>query len=159
KDADHVYFGSASRDGRFVTLGVETAKAPRTSYVWDWTTKTLTQWVVPSAPEVDLSTFVPARLMSYPARDGTKIPFFVRFPAGCAPGEKSAADPCPVVVEFHGGPEGQALPGFSPYAQMFVDAGFTYVEPNVRGSDGYGKAWLSSDDGPKRLAVITPIHG
>jgi dipeptidyl aminopeptidase/acylaminoacyl peptidase len=60
-------------------------------------------------------------------------------------------------VEFHGGPEGQATPGFSSYAQMFVDAGFVYVEPNVRGSDGYGKAWLEADDGEKRLKVITDI--
>src|SRR6185295_14351236 len=66
--------------------------------------------------------------------------------------------PCPVVVNFHGGPEGQALPGMSLYAQLFVDAGFVYVQPNVRGSDGYGKAWLKSDDGPKRLQVITDIE-
>jgi dipeptidyl aminopeptidase/acylaminoacyl peptidase len=157
KDADHVYAGPATRDGRFVTIGVETAQAPRTSYVWDWQKKTLTQWVLPSAPEVDLTSFVSAKLMTYPARDGTKIPMFVRFPKGCAPGEKASADPCPVVVEFHGGPEGQATPGFSTYAQMFVDAGFTYVEPNVRGSDGYGKAWLEADDGEKRLNVITDI--
>ncbi len=62
EDADHVYAGSVSRDGRFATLGVESGKAPRTSYVWDWTSRTLTQWVVPSAPEVDLSAFVPAKL-------------------------------------------------------------------------------------------------
>ncbi len=157
KDAEQVYAGFASPDGRFVTLGVETAQAPRTSYVWDWETKTLTQWVLPSAPEVDLSTFVPAKLMTYPARDGTKIPMFVRFPKGCAPGENPATEPCPVVVEFHGGPEGQATPGFSPYSQMFVDAGFVYVEPNVRGSDGYGKTWLDADNGAKRLDVITDI--
>lgn len=157
KNAEHVYAGPTTRDGRFVTLGVETAQAPRTSYVWDWQKKTLAQWVIPSAPEVDLSTFVSARLMTYPARDGTKIPMFVRFPKGCAPGESATSDPCPVVVEFHGGPEGQATPGFSPYSQMFVDAGFVYVEPNVRGSDGYGKAWLEADDGPKRLNVITDI--
>ncbi len=157
KDADHVYSGSATRDGRFVTLGVETGKAPRSSYVWDWETKVLTQWVVPSAPEVDLAGFVAARLMSYPARDGTPIPMFARFPKGCAPEENKAADPCPVVVEFHGGPEGQAQPGFSPYTQLFVESGFIYVEPNVRGSDGYGKKWLDADNGPKRLDVITDI--
>ena len=95
--------------------------------------------------------------MTYPAKDGTKIPMFVRFPKGCAPGENTAADPCPVVVEFHGGPEAQATPGFSTYAQMFVDAGFVYVEPNVRGSDGYGKTWLDADNGAKRLDVISDI--
>jgi len=66
--------------------------------------------------------------------------------------------PCPVVVEFHGGPEGQAQPGFSTYAQAFVDAGFVYVEPNVRGSDGYGRTWLDADNGAKRLKVWTDIE-
>jgi protease II len=157
RDAEQVYAGEATRDGRYVTIGVATAKAPRTSYVFDWTTRTLTQWVVPAAPEVDLQSFVPARLMTYPARDGTKIPMFVRFPKGCAPDENRTADPCPVIVEFHGGPEGQATPGFSPIDQAYVDAGFILVEPNVRGSDGYGKTWLDADNGPKRLDVIGDI--
>ena len=39
-----------------------------------------------------------------------------------------------------------------------MDAGFIFVEPNVRGSDGYGKNWLASDDGPNRLKVITDIE-
>jgi dipeptidyl aminopeptidase/acylaminoacyl peptidase len=94
----------------------------------------------------------PATLESYPARDGTPIPMFVRRPATCA------AQPCPVVVEFHGGPESQAVPGWDPGAQRYVDAGFIHVTPNVRGSDGYGKAWLHSDNGPKRLDVITDIE-
>ncbi|HEX2757490.1 MAG TPA: prolyl oligopeptidase family serine peptidase, partial [Thermoanaerobaculia bacterium] len=44
-----------------------------------------------------------------------------------------------------------------PYTQLFVGAGFVFVEPNVRGSDGYGKAWLDADDGPKRLDIIGDI--
>ena len=150
--ADHVYAGASTRDGRFTTFGVETAKAPRTSYVYDWKTGSLTRWVVPSAPEIDTTTFSAATLEFYPARDGTKIPAFVRRPKSCSPA------PCPVVVEFHGGPEGQAQPGFSTYAQMFVDAGFVFVEPNVRGSDGYGKTWLDADNGPKRLKIWTDIE-
>ena len=77
---------------------------------------------------------------------------FVRRPERCA------GDPCPVVVEFHGGPEGQARPGFSPYAQLFVDAGFVFAEPNVRGSDGYGRKWIDADNGARRLDVITDIE-
>jgi dipeptidyl aminopeptidase/acylaminoacyl peptidase len=150
--ADHVYAGATTRDGRFSTIGVETAKAPRTSYVYDWKTGALARWVVPSAPEIDTTAFAAATLEHYPARDGTPIPAFVRRPARCEPA------PCPVVVEFHGGPEGQAQPGFSTYAQMFVDAGFVFVEPNVRGSDGYGKTWLDADNGPKRLKVWTDIE-
>ena len=149
--ADHVYPGSFSSDGRYLTLGVDTGTAPIAGFVLDWRTGKATRWQLPSAPEVDLSRFVRATLESYPARDGTRIPMFVRRPARCAA-------PCPVVVEFHGGPEAQAQPGFSPYAQMVVDAGFVLVEPNVRGSDGYGKAWFHADDGPRRLSVITDIE-
>jgi len=63
-----------------------------------------------------------------------------------------------VIVNFHGGPEQQSTAAFSTSAQLYVDAGFVLVQPNVRGSSGYGKAWLHSDDGPKRLAVITDIE-
>jgi dipeptidyl aminopeptidase/acylaminoacyl peptidase len=151
KDADHVAIGASTPDGRFSTVTVGTAKSPNVSYLYEWATKALVQWVVPSAPEVDTSKFAPATLEHYPARDGTKIPAFVRRPASCAGG-------CPVLVHFHGGPEAQALPGFSVYAQIFVDAGFVFVEPNVRGSNGYGRAWLHADDGPKRLDVVTDIE-
>jgi dipeptidyl aminopeptidase/acylaminoacyl peptidase len=150
--ADHVIAGAASADGRFQALGIDSGTAPQASWVLDWKTGKLARWVVPSAPEVDTARFTRAELTSYPARDGTPIPAFVRRPARCATG------PCPVIVEFHGGPEAQTLAGFSVRAQLFVDAGFVLVQPNVRGSDGYGKAWLQADDGPKRLAVITDIE-
>jgi dipeptidyl aminopeptidase/acylaminoacyl peptidase len=153
KDAVHMSFGTPTWNGRFVTVNVSTAKAPMTSYVFDWQTQQLVQWVMPSTPEIDTSKFAVASLESYPARDGTKIPMFVRRPAACA-----VAALCPVLVHFHGGPEGQSVPGFSTYAQIFVDAGFVFVEPNVRGSDGYGKTWLHSDDGPKRLQVVSDIE-
>ena len=51
-DAASVSTGSASPDGRFVTVSVENARAPRTSYVFDWKDGTLTPWALASAPEV-----------------------------------------------------------------------------------------------------------
>ena len=143
---------SLSRDGRFVTIGRQSARSPNASSVYDWRTKRSVTWVVPSVPEIDLGSFVPATLEHYPAADGTKIPMFVRRPKRCE------AKACPVVVSFHGGPEGQSQPTFSVRAQLFVDAGFVFVEPNVRGSDGYGKTWFHADDGPKRLDVITDVR-
>jgi len=157
-DAEHVRAGRATPDGRFVTIGIETGRGPQQSYVWDWERRALVAWSRPNAPEVDLARFAVPSLDHYTARDGTKIPMFIRYPAGCAPSAETSAEPCPVVVQFHGGPEGQARPGFSPRSQLFVDAGFLFAEPNVRGSDGYGKAWLSADDGPRRLSVITDIE-
>ena len=57
---------------------------------------------------------------------------FVRYPAQCAPESAATGDPCPIVVEFHGGPEGQATPGFSGFPQLFVNAVFVFAAPNVR---------------------------
>jgi dipeptidyl aminopeptidase/acylaminoacyl peptidase len=63
-----------------------------------------------------------------------------------------------VVVDFHGGPEAQSTPGFSLMEQLYVDEGFVYVSPNVRGSDGYGKQWMDADNREKRLQVITDVE-
>lgn len=152
KDADHVFSGTTTKDGRITMLGIVTAQSPRVSYSYDWSSGKLTQWVLPSAPEVDLSTFAKAELMYYEAQDKTHIPMFVRFPKGC----KESKD-CPVIVHFHGGPEGQSQPGFSSTLQTMVDSGFVVVEPNVRGSDGYGRKWIDMDNGPLRENVITDI--
>jgi dipeptidyl aminopeptidase/acylaminoacyl peptidase len=151
-DADHVRFGATTPDGKLTTLSVDDGRHPPQGYVLDWRTGKTEEWHTPSTPEIDTTKFARAELTKYPARDGTAIFAFVRKPERCS------ANPCPVVVAFHGGPEGQALPGFSVSAQAFVDAGFVFVEPNVRGSMGYGKAWLHADDGPKRLEVITDIE-
>ncbi|MET0591924.1 MAG: prolyl oligopeptidase family serine peptidase [Polyangiaceae bacterium] len=150
--AEHVAFGATSRDGRYTVIKVTTATSPTKTYVYDWNTKQLVQWVVPSSPEIDTTRFVSAKIETYPARDGTPIPVLVRKPEKCDPA------PCPVIVLFHGGPEGQSRPGFDPGAQMLVDAGFVLLEPNVRGSDGYGKSWIHADDGPKRLDILTDIE-
>lgn len=155
---DHAYLGATSFDGRYTSVVVDPGIAPPQAWVVDWTGPSLTAWHQPSAPEVDASGFARAELTSYPARDGTKIPAFLRRPPSCKPGAPGHTGPCPVVVTFHGGPEAQTMAGFSSRAQMFVDAGFIYLEPNVRGSDGFGKAWLHADDGPKRLAVLTDIE-
>jgi protease II len=149
--ADKVRVASVSRDGRFIELAVEGARLVPQTVTFDWQTRKLTMWRAPMSPEIDVAKFAPVTLEYYPARDGTKIPMFVRRPAKCA-------GPCPVIVQFHGGPEGQATAAFSGSAQLFVDAGFVFVQPNVRGSLGYGKAWQHADDGPKRLAVITDIE-
>ncbi len=152
KNVDHVFAGTTTRDGQVSMLGVVTAKSPRLSYSYDWQTKKLTQWVLPSSPEVDLSTFSKAELMYYETQDKTHIPMFVRFPKGCKESKE-----CPVIVHFHGGPEGQSQPGFSSILQTIVDSGFIVVEPNVRGSDGYGKKWIDMDNGRLRENVITDI--
>ena len=152
KDADHTYSGWMSRDGKEMMVAVESGQSPRTSFSYNFDSGKLTRWVIPSVPEVDLRKFVKAEPMDFTARDGTKIPMFVRKPSQCD------RELCPVIVHFHGGPESQSMPGFSVLAQLFVDEGFIFVEPNVRGSEGYGQTWLHADDGSKRLKVITDLE-
>jgi dipeptidyl aminopeptidase/acylaminoacyl peptidase len=151
-EADHVSVGRISRFGRYVNFGVETGSRPRTNYVFDWKTQKATQWMKSGVPEIDETTFRAASLEYYPAADGTRIPMWVTRPAKCA------VSPCPVVVHFHGGPEGQSRPGYSRLAQMMVGAGFVFVEPNVRGSEGYGRSWMAADNGAKRLDVVSDIE-
>ncbi|MBX7098838.1 MAG: prolyl oligopeptidase family serine peptidase [Myxococcaceae bacterium] len=149
--ADHVRAGESTPDGRYQVVRLDLGTTPNVTLVLDWKKGTATPWLEASLPELDPAQFVRPALEHYPARDGTPIPMFVWRPKACAA-------PCPVVVNFHGGPELQSRAGFNELAQLFVGEGFVYVEPNVRGSDGFGKAWLHSDDGPKRLAVITDIE-
>lgn len=149
--ADHARAGEFTPDGRFQVVRLDLGTTPNVTAVIDWKKGSVTRWLEASLPELDPAQFTRPALEHYPARDGTPIPMFVWRPKACAA-------PCPVVVNFHGGPELQARAGFNELAQLFVGEGFVYVEPNVRGSDGFGKAWLHADDGPKRLEVITDIE-
>ncbi len=150
-EAENVSASAITRNGRFVNLTVDGSRLPPTTVTYDWKQRKTITWRVPATPEVDVSKFARATLEHFPARDGTKIPMFVRRPAGCA-------EPCPVIVDYHGGPEAQATGGWNRTAQMYVDAGFVVVEPNVRGSAGYGKKWLDSDNAARRLEVITDVE-
>jgi dipeptidyl aminopeptidase/acylaminoacyl peptidase len=149
----HTYSGSTTPNSRYTVFGVSRAQEPLASYVYDWKTGKKQQWVFPSSPEINTSNFVVPELQFYTARDGVKIPMFVSRPKAC-----NMKANCPVIVQFHGGPEAQARPRFSPYRQLFMEEGFILVQPNVRGSSGYSKSWLHSDNGPKRLNVITDIE-
>lgn len=149
---DVVTIGKFSRDGRYLTLGIEDKQGPSSAHVYDWQAGTLALWVPAATPEIDTSALAGKQLESYPARDGTAIPMWVRRPSRPCPG------PCPVVVSFHGGPEGQSRPTWDAVGQAYADAGFVYVQPNVRGSLGYGKTWLNADNGAKRLDVLTDIE-
>jgi dipeptidyl aminopeptidase/acylaminoacyl peptidase len=81
-----------------------------------------------------------------PAHDGEQIPCF-RYAGG------SGAS----VIHVHGGPEGEANRIFSPVIQGLVLAGFDVLVPNVRGSSGYGKRWVSLDDVELRLDSVADL--
>jgi dipeptidyl aminopeptidase/acylaminoacyl peptidase len=89
-------------------------------------------------------------LIEYRTFDGRMIPAWVYRPKG--PG------PHPVIVDIHGGPEGQERPGFSSTVQLWVNQlGAAVVAPNVRGSAGYGKEYLKLDNAMKREDSVKDI--
>ena len=150
KDAIQVWVNSMTRNGRYMSISVNNGKAPTQRYLFDWRSNRLTKLTLPSIPEMNPDRFVAPVLEYYPARDGTKIPMFVWR-------SKTCQDPCPVIVHFHGGPESQSRPRFSLLAQLLTKNGFHFVEPNVRGSSGYGRTWVNADNDAKRLEVISDI--
>lgn len=88
-----------------------------------------------------------------PAADGEQIPCFVYRVED--PQDPALAGSAVLVV--HGGPEGQSVRSFNPLIQAFAAAGHTVLVPNVRGSDGYGKRWVSLDDVRLRLDSVADL--
>lgn len=149
---EQVNAGAFSQDGKNIVLLTESSRGPGITYSYNFKNKKLTQWDRISTPEIPSQQFVNAKLESYKTEDGTEVPMFVWRTQEC---EKKL---CPVIVIFHGGPEAQFLPNFNPNIHMMLAKGFVVAAPNVRGSDGYGKKWLMSDNGANRLNVVTDIR-
>jgi dipeptidyl aminopeptidase/acylaminoacyl peptidase len=89
-------------------------------------------------------------LHDYVAPDGLPLSGWLYVPPG-------VRGPNRTVVSFHGGPEGQERPSWSPVAQSLVAAGFTVFAPNIRGSGGFGRAFTTADDGPARASSFADV--
>ena len=95
-----------------------------------------------STAGIDPASFVEPEVVAIASFDGLEVPAWVYRPQG-------VVRP-PVIVSVHGGPESQERVGFNAVYQYLVAAGFAVVAPNVRGSSGYGKTYMSLDDVAKR---------
>jgi dipeptidyl aminopeptidase/acylaminoacyl peptidase len=82
---------------------------------------------------IDPKVFTKLEYVSYSSSDGLEIHALLYRPREMKPGQKY-----PALVEVHGGPTGQFFRGFDPYGQFLADNGFIVIQPNVRGSTGYG---------------------
>jgi dipeptidyl aminopeptidase/acylaminoacyl peptidase len=91
------------------------------------------------------------KLVTWVSFDARTIPGFLLCPRGAPKG------PRPTVVQVHGGPEGQARPLWNPLTVALVGAGFNVLQPNVRGSRGYGRAYMSLDDVRLRMDSVRDL--
>jgi dipeptidyl aminopeptidase/acylaminoacyl peptidase len=147
---DLVGLSEFSADGR--TLIVTGSSADRTGdiYLIDVASGGVTRVTESRHDGVDLASLVRPELIEYAASDGVKLSGWLYRPAG-------AGEPMPVVFSYHGGPEGQARPTMNPDAQALVANGIAVFAPNVRGSSGFGKAFMAMDDGAKRVGSVADI--
>ncbi|MCL1635945.1 S9 family peptidase [Luteimonas sp. SX5] len=149
---------SFSPDGERLAVTLNTATSPSDVYVIDLADAKLTRWTRSEVGGLDTSTFVSPTLVRFPTFDTVDnkprtIPAFYYKPNKPAAGGKY-----PVVIDIHGGPEGQSIPFFDPSTQFLInELGVAVLVPNVRGSSGYGKSYLKLDNAEKREDSVKDI--
>jgi dipeptidyl aminopeptidase/acylaminoacyl peptidase len=77
---------------------------------------------------------------------------------GATPAPAGRPAPGPVVLSFHGGPEGQERPAFNSLYQALLARGIGVFAPNVRGSAGFGKRFVNLDNGALRVGAVSDIR-
>jgi dipeptidyl aminopeptidase/acylaminoacyl peptidase len=142
-----------SPDGKKLAIGLTNATSAGDIWSADVATARLTRWTESELGGLDVARLAEPRLIRFRSFDGLSVPAFVYRPKNAAPGAKT-----PVIVDIHGGPESQTRPVWNPGAQYFADTlGATVILPNVRGSEGYGKAYLNMDNAQKREDSVKDI--
>ena len=139
-----------------LAFSLNTATAPSDVFVWDLSKQALEQWTYSEMGDLSSDRLVAPQLINYPTFDQvegktrTISAFYFRPPI--------KRDRYPVLVYIHGGPESQFRPFFSPIFQFYLqELGVAIIAPNVRGSSGYGKAFLALDNGYKREDSVHDI--
>ncbi len=130
-------------NGEDLAFSVTSARSPSDIYSLSIATHAVSRWTKSETGGLNAETFIETELVRWPSFDGLEISgFLVRPDAAKFPGKR------PVIIVIHGGPEGQARPGYLGQSNYYVnELGVALLFPNVRGSDGYGKTFLDLDNG------------
>ena len=145
---------SISAGGSMVAMTVQGPSLPRTVELVDLRAR---QWE-PIDREPSRGPIIPgfsARQApeTITARDGLMLNAWLYRPAGSS----AVGGPAGAVVYLHGGPEGQARPGYDEIFSRLVNDGISVLAPNVRGSGGFGRTFVHADDKEKRFAAIDDV--
>ena len=127
-----------------IALGLSSARVPGDAFTVDPATLQVTQWTASETGGLDTARNRDAELISARSFDGETVSGFLYRPDPAKfPGKR------PLIFNIHGGPEGQSRPGFQGATNYLVnELGIAVFYPNVRGSTGYGKRFVSLDNGP-----------
>ena len=141
-----------SRDGRRLAWSGTGAAATPDVYVLDRASGAITRVTYSPTPGVDLGAAVRPELVRFRAHDGVALTGWLYRPRG------AGGAPAAYVVDFHGGPEGQARPALNATYQALLARGIGVFAPNVRGSSGFGKRFVNLDNGAMRANAVRDIR-
>ncbi len=144
--------GRFSEDGTRLVAQWSTPRAPTDLYAIDARTGKVAPLRQEARPSLQGMPSIETTVVDIPAFDGGKIPTNVHLPAG------EQARPHPVLVVYHGGPAGVSMIRWSASTAFFLSLGYAVVEPNVRGSSGFGRAFEAADNGRGRLDAFRDIE-
>lgn len=123
---------STSGERKLIVVLARSDREPGVYYLFDEERKKIDELAV-VRPHIDPATMAPMKAIRYQARDGLEIEAMLTLPVGREPRM------LPLVINPHGGPFGPRDEiGFDPEVQMFANRGYAVIQPNYRGSGGYG---------------------
>jgi dipeptidyl aminopeptidase/acylaminoacyl peptidase len=133
-----VEFSDASRDGRKLLIFAGSDTDPGRYYVFDRDHKTLTPAMI-SRPELEGRMLAAVKAVTIPGSGGVAIPAYLTLPPGKDP------KGLPTIVLPHGGPSARDYWGFDWLPQFLAARGYAVLQPEYRGSAGFGDAWLNEN--------------
>lgn len=144
-------------EGKRLFMNLSNSRMNGDVFQLDLETNKLERWTQSDTAGLDVSSFALPQLIHYPTFDKVDdkprmIPAFYYKPV------KETGKPFPVIIDIHGGPEGQYQPRFQGTFNYFTnEMGIAVIAPNVRGSSGYGKNYLMLDNWEKREDSVKDI--
>jgi dipeptidyl aminopeptidase/acylaminoacyl peptidase len=138
---------------REVGMTLSSARTPGDVVSVDSRVNALTRWTDGTVAGVRSSRFVEPELVRVKSFDGLSVSGLLY-----RPDSRRFPGPRPVVLHLHGGPEGQSRPQFlRAWNYVVQEMGVALLYPNVRGSEGYGKRFLTLDDGVRREDAVRDV--
>lgn len=130
-----ITFVDASRDEKRILIRASSDQDPGRYYLFDRAAGSLNELLL-ARPELEGVPLSVVKQVTYSTADGTKVPAYLTLPPG------SPGTDLPGIVIPHGGPAARDEWGFDWLAQFFAHQGYAVLQPDFRGSTGYGEKWL-----------------
>ncbi|NIR48670.1 prolyl oligopeptidase family serine peptidase [candidate division KSB1 bacterium] len=128
---------SSTEDMRHHLVSVSRDVDPGSVYLYDRKTEEV-ELLYRSRPKLPSEHLATMKAIRYKVRDGLEIPAYLTLPKGVEPTS------LPTVIHPHGGPWSRDSWGYDSYAQFLANRGYAVLQPNFRGSAGYGKEFLNA---------------